>query len=99
MVARCAFPSLDAQIDTAEMNNRDRSWKIRGLDFAPSPSEPHLREDTPVVVVLHGLTGGNYLSCGFNGCELTEPWAMQVLMNRTCEPYSHQHVRLRIKAD
>ncbi|KAI0695893.1 AB-hydrolase YheT [Cytidiella melzeri] len=33
-----------------------------GLDFAPSPTEPHLREDTPIVVVLHGLTGGSHES-------------------------------------
>ncbi|KAI0344177.1 AB-hydrolase YheT [Trametopsis cervina] len=33
-----------------------------GLDFTPSHSAPHLHEDTPIVVVLHGLTGGSHES-------------------------------------
>lgn len=59
---------LRCQINIAEMN---RTWQTRGLDFAPSHSEPHLREDTPVVVVLHGLTGGKSLTCGLHWPFLT----------------------------
>lgn len=33
---------------------------FRGLDFAPPETERRLRDDTPVVVVTHGLTGGTY---------------------------------------
>ncbi|KAF9005631.1 AB-hydrolase YheT [Cyathus striatus] len=32
-----------------------------GLDFTP-PNSTHLRDDTPIVVVQHGLTGGSYES-------------------------------------
>lgn len=33
-----------------------------GLDFTPNGSQPHIKKDTPVVVVLHGLTGGSHES-------------------------------------
>ncbi|EKM55427.1 uncharacterized protein PHACADRAFT_256045 [Phanerochaete carnosa HHB-10118-sp] len=33
-----------------------------GLDFAPNGSQPHIKENTPVIVVLHGLTGGSHES-------------------------------------
>ncbi|KAI0941688.1 hypothetical protein AcW1_003506 [Taiwanofungus camphoratus] len=33
-----------------------------GLDFAPPETERRLRDDTPVVVVTHGLTGGSHES-------------------------------------
>ncbi|PCH35624.1 AB-hydrolase YheT, partial [Wolfiporia cocos MD-104 SS10] len=33
-----------------------------GLDFTPPISERKLRDDAPIVVVLHGLTGGSYES-------------------------------------
>jgi len=35
-----------------------------GLDFAPADPEnnPHLKDDTPIIVVQHGLTGGSYES-------------------------------------
>ena len=32
-----------------------------GLDFTPCGEQPHIRDDTPVVVVLHGLTGGAFI--------------------------------------
>lgn len=38
----------------------------RGLDFTPPATEAQLREDTPVVVVLHGLTGGECCPCALN---------------------------------
>lgn len=30
-----------------------------GLDFTPPAQERTLKDDTPIVVVLHGLTGGS----------------------------------------
>ncbi|RDB26320.1 hypothetical protein Hypma_006635 [Hypsizygus marmoreus] len=53
-----------------DFSKKDRMWYRRtllrlldggtiGLDFAPSDST-HLAEDTPIIVVQHGLTGGSH---------------------------------------
>lgn len=60
MAVHCASDLRDVRLTLLKLTiNRFN----RGLDFTPSPTEPHLREDTPVIVVLHGLTGGESCLC------------------------------------
>ncbi|KAG6818136.1 hypothetical protein H0H87_000041 [Tephrocybe sp. NHM501043] len=40
-------------------SKNDEMWYNRGLDFAPI-DDSNLKDNTPVVVVQHGLTGGSY---------------------------------------
>ncbi|KAJ3543367.1 hypothetical protein NM688_g5859 [Phlebia brevispora] len=54
-----------SQVDQVEYDRkllRTKDGGTIGLDFTPSATEPHLRSDTPVIVVLHGLTGGSHES-------------------------------------
>jgi len=44
-----------------------------GLDFAPT-EDPNVKDDAPIVVVMHGLTGGSY-----------EPY-VRAILHRACAP-------------
>lgn len=53
----------------------------RGLDFTPA-DDSHLPPDTPIIVVLHGLTGGVRLLHD-KQLESNHPNFLKVHMNRT----------------
>ncbi|KZT66449.1 AB-hydrolase YheT [Daedalea quercina L-15889] len=60
-VAYCAFGDF-SDVDLMEYDRtllRTIDGGTIGLDFSPPESARNLREDTPIVIVLHGLTGGS----------------------------------------
>lgn len=45
-------------LDISSSYTRISDVTVRGIDMTPPESEYTLSDDTPIVVVLHGLTGG-----------------------------------------
>ncbi len=96
MAGPCKSP-IDTRVSFEICHSYPGRGVISGIDSTPPAQERTLKEDTPIIVVLHGLTGGAVYSPEFGAYQCSYR-GLQVPMSHTSDPSSPRHARPSSKA-